>query len=38
MIPLFLEAVLLALLGFSSGLILAYLVVLSRRRRTFWEE
>jgi LPXTG-motif cell wall-anchored protein len=38
MIPLFLEAVLLALLGFSAGMLLAYLVVLRRRRRTFWEE
>jgi hypothetical protein len=38
MIPLFLEAVLLALVGFSAGMIVAYLVVFRRRHRSFWEE
>ena len=32
MMPLFIEATLLALVGFSVGLLLAYLVALRRRR------
>jgi hypothetical protein len=33
MIPLFVEAVLLALAGFASGMLIAYLVAIRRRRQ-----
>jgi hypothetical protein len=37
MIPLFIEAILLGLAGFSLGLLIAYLLEL-RRRANFWKK
>ena len=33
MIPLFIEALLLALAGFASGMLIAYLITIRRRRQ-----